>query len=181
MVLVSAGAIVFVTGLPSAGKSTFAARLQRELGERGVPACLLDGDVVRAALVPRPGYSPEERAHFYQTLANLGGMLAEQGLIAILAATANQAEYRAYARGLAPRFFEVFVDVPIEECRARDAKGLYAAYREGTIGQVPGEDAAYERPAHPSAVARGGRDESALRALVELLAPAPHPGDRERR
>src|SRR5689334_9261303 len=98
----SAGVVVFITGLPSAGKSTFAERAFAALRERGIPTCLLDGDAVRASLVPQPGYSAHERAEFYETLANLAALVAEQGLVALVAATAQRREFRDRARALAP-------------------------------------------------------------------------------
>src|SRR5262249_17912043 len=72
------GAVVWMTGLPSSGKSTLAAALQAALGRAGRPACTLDGDAVRAAIVPSPGYTPEARDAFYATLARLAALVAGQ-------------------------------------------------------------------------------------------------------
>jgi adenylylsulfate kinase len=160
------GAVVWVTGLPSSGKSTFAARLQARLREAGRPSCTLDGDEVRRALVPAPGYTPEARDAFYATLARLAALLATQGLVVLVPATAHRAAYRAEARALAPRFVEVHVAVPAEECRRRDAKGLYAA----GLPDLPGADTAYEPPEAPDVVAAGGHDEGAADQVVALLA-----------
>ena len=65
------GAVVWLTGLPAAGKSTLAARLDARLREAHVPAVVLDSDDLREVLVPRPGHEPEARDGFYQTLAGL--------------------------------------------------------------------------------------------------------------
>ena len=158
------GAVVYVTGLPSAGKSTFAARLCAR-----TRAVLLDGDEVRAAMVPTPGYDDAARGAFYATLGNLAGLLARQGHLVVVAATASSRAYRALARASAPRFVEVLVDVTVDECVARDAKGLYAAARRGEARGLPGVDAAYERPLEPDVVARGGHDDDAIAAVVALL------------
>jgi adenylylsulfate kinase len=163
------GAVVWMTGLPSSGKSTLAAALHAALARAGRPACTLDGDAVRAAIVPSPGYSPEARDGFYATLARLAALLAGQGLVAIVPATAHRAAYRADARALAPRFVEVYVATPAEECKHRDAKGLYAAEGEGAVHALPGADLAYEPPAAPDVVASGGRDGAAIDRLMELL------------
>lgn len=162
--------VVWITGLPSAGKSTLAVNLNDRLRGAGVPCCLLDGDAVRRALVPRPGYDDASRDHFYETLANLAALLAGQGLVVLVAATAHRRAYRDRARALASRFLEVWVDVPLEECRGRDAKGLYAALAEGRVSSLPGEDAAYEPPLNPDVTARGGTDSDALDELTMLLA-----------
>lgn len=165
----SAGSLVYVTGLPSSGKSTFAEALRRRLAERQIAACILDSDAVREALVPSPDYGPVGRANFYETLARMGRLLAEQGLVVIIAATASREAYRSAALHRAPRFVEVLIDTPIEECRKRDTKGLYAAYREGRVAHVPGEDEHYERPRGPSVIAKGGHDQEALNRTLTIL------------
>ena len=165
----SSGTIVYVTGLPSSGKSTFAEALRLRLREARVPACILDSDALREALVPSPDYGPTGRANVYETLARIGLLLAQQGLVVIIAATANREEYRASAFRLAPRFVEVLIDTPIEVCRERDTKGLYAAYRQGRARHVPGEDEDYERPHGPDVVAKGGHDLDALNQTLTIL------------
>jgi adenylylsulfate kinase len=163
------GAVVWITGLPSSGKSTLAERLLRRLREAGIAALALDGDEVRAALVPAPGYGAADRDAFYATLANLAALVARQGVVAIVAATANLRAYRDRARALAPRFLEVFVDVSLDECRRRDAKGLYARAGQGAARDVPGADARYEPPLAPDVVARGGEDPTALDRIATLI------------
>jgi adenylylsulfate kinase len=137
---------------------------------RGYLCAVLDGDEVRAAIVPPHEYSPQGRDAFYETLARLAVMLSDQGLVVLVAATAHRAEYRAVARGLAHRFVEVLVDVPAEECAQRDAKGLYAAAKAGKVRGVPGVDLAYEAPDSPDVVARGGRDMHAVSRLLDVIA-----------
>lgn len=166
------GVVVWLTGLPSSGKSTLAVLLGRRLSEAGRRACVLDGDEVRKALVPAPGYTPEGRDAFYATLARLAAMLAGQGLVVLVPATAHRAVYRDEARRLAPAFLEVHVDVDAEECRRRDAKGLYAATAAGHAAGLPGADLAYERPVAPDVVARGGEDEAAAGEILARLAAA---------
>lgn len=162
-------AVVWITGLPSSGKSTLAARLARRLRADGIAAVVLDGDEVRAALVPARGYGAADRDAFYATLANLAALLAAQGLVVIVAATSNLRRYRERARALAPRFVEVFVDVPPDECRRRDTKGLHARAQQGTARDVPGADAPYEPPVAPEVTACGGEDDAALDKLVDLI------------
>lgn len=138
----SRGLVVWLTGLPSAGKSTLARAVAERLRPRGVAVALLDGDEVRSALRPEPGYAPADRDAFYATLAGLAALLARQGLVAIVAATAHRREFRARARARSPAFLEIFVDTPLDECRRRDAKGLYAR----AVPSLPGATEAYERP-----------------------------------
>jgi bifunctional enzyme CysN/CysC len=167
---VSDGTVVWLTGLPGAGKSTLATRIQERLGGRSSGAVVLDGDEVRAALGLPAGRGPSERDAFYAALAALASLLARQGLTVIVAATANRAVHRERARSLAPSFVEVHVATPAAECERRDSKGLYAAARAGRATGVPGVDAPYETPSRPDVVASGGEDVTAVERAVELVA-----------
>jgi adenylylsulfate kinase len=163
------GAVVWVTGLPSSGKSTFATALHDALEGHGVPSVVLDSDSVREALVPAPGYGDVERAEFYETLARLAALVAKQNLIVIVPATANRRVFRERARELAPRFIEVWLDVSVRECRQRDSKGLYELGERGGVTHLPGADAVYEQPTAAEVVAEGGTDSIAIQRTLTLL------------
>ncbi len=147
------GAVVWFTGLPSSGKSTLAEKVRAALRHEGHMALRLDGDEVRGALVPTPGHWPAERDAFYETLARLAALLARQGAVVLVAATAHRRAHRERARQLAPRFIEVYVATPLEECERRDAKGLYALARAGKAPLLPGVGIAYEAPERAEVVA----------------------------
>jgi adenylylsulfate kinase len=164
----SGGCVVWLTGRPSSGKSTLARSTLEALRARGNATCLLDGDAVRKALVPQPGYDDDGRQAFYATLANLAALLANQGLIVLVPATAHKRIYREHARSVAPRFIEVFVDTAAEEAARRDNKGLYAGARSGEIRNVPGADLPYEPPADPDVRACGGKDPAGVEQIVAL-------------
>lgn len=164
------GTVVWLTGLPRSGKSTLAKAARAGLLAAGRPTLLLDGDAVRAALVPPPGYDEAGREAFYATLARLAALCASQGLIVLVPATAHRRAFREAARALAPRFLEVFVDTPVETCRARDRRALYAG---AASAQLPGAGVAYEPPLAPDLVAHGGDDPDALAALLARLTSAP--------
>lgn len=163
------GAVLWFTGLPSAGKSTLAERAWRRFVEAERPSILLDGDEVRAAMRPPPGYDEAARANFYETLANLAALLARQGFVVFVPATAHLRVFREKARAVAPRFFEVYVGAPPERCAERDTKGLYAAAREGKVSGLPGFDVPYEPPEAPDVIALGGHDEAALQRILDLV------------
>lgn len=171
------GAVAWLTGLPSSGKSTLGRRLAARLRAAGRPAALLDSDQLRAALGRPAGRGPAERAAFYRALARLAALLARQGLLVVVAATASRRAFRARARALAPAFLEVHLATPEATCRRRDPKGLYAGAAAGRVRGLPGAGAAYQPPLRPDVTARGGRDAAALEAaLAGLVALATRAG-----
>jgi adenylylsulfate kinase len=163
------GAVVWITGLPCSGKSTLARRLHGRLRASGRSTVLLDGDEMRGALVPSPGYDAEGRAAFYATLARLAVLVERQGLVAIVASTSNLRQHRQLARDGAERFVEVLVATPADECARRDDKGLWARAAAGLAPHLPGAGAPYESPVAPEVTASGGRDDEALAAILRRL------------
>jgi adenylylsulfate kinase len=163
------GAVVWIDGLPSAGKSTLAGHLAARLRRDGRPVLILDGDGVRQALVPAPGFDAEARTAFYGTLARLAALAAGQGIVAVVAATSNRRAHLEEARRHWPGLVEVFVDVPLEECERRDGKGLFAKARRGEAPALPGVFEPFERPAAPDVVAAGGEDLAAIEEVRHSL------------
>lgn len=169
---------IWITGLPASGKSSLAGELALRLRGRGVPVVLLESDALRRLLTPDPVYSEEERGRFYAMLAGIGELITRSGVPVIFDATAHRRAYRDRARSRIPRFIEVFMDCPLEVCRARDPKGIYARAASGARGAVPGVQVPYEPPARPEvtldcrAVLSDGA-EIVLRAL-HTLGVLPH-------
>jgi adenylylsulfate kinase len=135
------GVVAWFTGLPSSGKSTLALAVASELRLRDIRAVVLDSDDVRP-LLPHLGYDEASRNYLYGALARLAALIARQGHVVLVPATAHRRAYRDAARALAPAFLEIFVDTPLEECRRRDTKGLYGA----KVVAAPGVGTEYERP-----------------------------------
>ena len=165
----TAGTVVWVTGLPAAGKSLFAAEVKGRLDARGRAAVVLDSDALRAVLGGALGYGSGDREAFYRALAELAALLAAQGLVVLVPATAHRRAFRAAARALAPRFVEVHVTTPLATCEGRDPKGLYAAARAGRAPDLPGVGLAYEPPETPEVVASGGLDSAAMERVLTLV------------
>lgn len=167
------GFAVWLTGLPSSGKSTLAAALSKQLAARGISAAVLESDVLRRVLTPHPAYSGEERDAFYRAMAYIGKLLTEHGVPVIFDATANRRAYRDCARHEIARFLEVYVDCPLSVCIARDPKGIYKRGQEGATTTVPGLQADYEPPEHPDLVIRAdweAPEDAVRRVIAELSA-----------
>ncbi len=162
---------VWLTGLPASGKTAIARALLARLQERGIDAAVLESDVMRTQLTPRPRYDEPERELFYEALAHLGEFLVDRGVPVIFDATANRRAYRDRARARLARFVEVFVNCPPDVCAARDPKGLYRKARQGGAPSLPGTGSAYEAPLRPELVVHSEKTApaEAARAIVQLL------------
>src|SRR5689334_8946755 len=142
------GAVVWLTGLPGAGKSTLARALERRLFSNGGSPILLDGDTLRAGLNGDLGFSPQDRSENIRRLAEVATHLAKNGHIAIVAAVSPAREDRAAARRVADELFrEIHVATPAEVCESRDPKGHYAKARAGSLTGFTGIGNDYEAPA----------------------------------
>ncbi len=141
------GAVVWLTGLPGAGKSTLARALEWRLFSRGGSPILLDGDTLRAGLNGDLGFSAADRAENIRRLAEVATHLARNGHIAIVAAVSPARDDRAAARRIADSAFrEIHVATPAEVCESRDPKGHYAKARAGALQGFTGIGNDYEAP-----------------------------------
>ncbi len=144
------GVTVWMTGLPSSGKSTIAVAVEQMLIERGKHAFRLDGDNVRHGLNKNLGFSAEDRAENIRRIGEVAKLFADAGLIAITSFISPYRADRDQARQLHEAddlpFLEVFVDAPLEVAEQRDPKGLYKKARAGEIKGFTGVDDPYEAP-----------------------------------
>lgn len=144
------GAVVWLTGLPSSGKSTIGRALERMLFDTGATAVLLDGDTLRTGLNGDLGFSAADRSENVRRTAEVASFLARQGQIAIVALVSPSAADRARARDIGgDGFVEVHVHASVATCAARDPKGLYAKARAGAIDGFTGVSASYDMPERP--------------------------------
>jgi bifunctional enzyme CysN/CysC len=166
------GATVWLTGLPASGKSTIAEELERTLVASGRPAYLLDGENVRHGLSGDLGFSAADRHEHARRVASVARMLADAGLVTVVALVSPAAADREWARQLHEEaglpFLEAWVDTPLEECERRDPHGLYARARAGTLAGFTGVDAPYEEPERPD-VRLHGATESPAESVARLL------------
>jgi adenylyl-sulfate kinase len=169
------GATVWMTGLPASGKSTVAAAVEARLVGEGRPAYVLDGDNLRHGLNGDLGFSAEDRAENVRRTAEVSALLADAGVVVLVALVSPYRADRAAARAVHERlelpFVEVHVATSLEECERRDPKGLYARARAGELQHLTGVDDPYEPPDAPDVVVTG--DEPLETAAERVLAALP--------
>ncbi|HYA57093.1 MAG TPA: adenylyl-sulfate kinase [Thermoplasmata archaeon] len=165
------GFCIWLTGLPSAGKTTIGKVLVERLEALGRYTDLLDGDEIRKGLSADLGFDRVSREAHAGRVTFVAKVLARNGAIPIVALISPYRTSRARARTEIGRFVEVYVNTPIEVCEQRDVKGLYKRARAGQIREMTGVDDPYEPPEHPEIVVDAVRmkpEESAAYILSEL-------------
>lgn len=152
-------AVIWFTGLSASGKSTLAGALEQILTEQGYHTYLLDGDNVRHGLCRDLGFSDADRTENIRRVGEVANLMADAGLIVMAAFISPFRADRQVVRDIVPagQFIEVFVDAPLEVCRQRDPKGLYARAERGEIKQFTGIDSPYEAPHAPEVHIDAGR------------------------
>lgn len=142
------GAVLWFTGLSGSGKSTVAGALEQALHQLGVSTYLLDGDNVRHGLCSDLGFSDEDRKENIRRVGEVAGLMVDAGLLVLSAFISPHRAERQMVRERVGegRFYEIFVDTPLEICETRDPKGLYKKARAGELKNFTGIDSAYEAP-----------------------------------
>jgi bifunctional enzyme CysN/CysC len=164
-------AVVWLTGLSGAGKSTIANMVERQLTLAGRHCYIIDGDNVRHGVNKDLGFTAADRVENMRRVAEIAKLLADAGLIVIVSLISPFIRERAMAREIVGDmdFLEVFVDAPLAVCESRDPKRLYAKARAGAIVNFTGIDAPYEAPPQPDLVLRTA-DEPAEALAGRLIA-----------
>ena len=141
-------AVIWLTGLSGAGKSSIADIVEQKLHALGVHTYLLDGDNVRHGLNHDLGFTEADRIENNRRVAEVARLMVDAGLIVIVSFISPFRAERGLARSKVAdgEFVEVFVDTPLEVAEQRDVKGLYAKARRGQLKNFTGIDSPYEPP-----------------------------------
>jgi adenylylsulfate kinase-like enzyme len=141
------GAVIWITGLSGVGKSTIAQEVVGLLREKEYPNLLLDGDQIRAAIAdPNVGYDRVSRLINALRICRLAKLIAEQGIIVVVATMSLFQEVHEWNRGSLPNYFEVYVRVSLETLRRRNPNGLNQRRERGEAQHVVGMDLSYDEP-----------------------------------
>jgi adenylylsulfate kinase len=132
------GFCLWFTGLSGAGKSTIAEIVVEQLRARGHRVELLDGDEVREHISKGLTFSKEDRDINIRRIGFVASLLARNGVVAVTAAISPYRAVRDEVRSYMDDFVEIHVATSLEDCEARDVKGLYAKARAGDIPEFTG-------------------------------------------
>ena len=146
--------VIWLTGLPSSGKTTIARELEKRLHGTGRHTYILDGDNMRHGLNKDLGFSKEDRKENIRRIAEVSKLFVDAGLIVICAFVSPFREDREATRTLVDHseFIEVFVNCPLDVCMQRDPKALYKKAIAGQIKAFTGVNDPYEEPVAPEIV-----------------------------
>jgi adenylylsulfate kinase len=164
--------VIWMTGLPGAGKTTIAQALNTALLEQGTKVVVLDGDTLREGLCSDLGFSDLDRLENVRRIAHVARLFQQMGHVVLVATISPLAAQRELARGIiGAGFLETFISASAELCSQRDPKGMYAQARLGKIAQFTGVSSAYEVPANPDLVIETSRCrvESAVATIILRL------------
>ena len=144
------GQVIWITGLSGAGKTTLANELITSLKQRDLRPILLDGDILRKLLkVPhktKDSHTRESRIELALKYAQMCRLLSSQGFTVVIATISMFNEVYAWNRANLPRFFEIYLKVPIKELRSRDPKNIYQRHTDGDLRNVAGLDLVVDQP-----------------------------------
>jgi len=145
------GSVYWITGLSGAGKTTLGKSLFNKIQESQFPVVMLDGDDMRIILGVESSslYSREERLLLAEKYSRLTKYLSEQGVNVVVATISMFKEIYDWNRKNIDKYVEIFLDVPIEELKKRDVKGIYGGQNSDT-NQVAGISVRVDEPKDPS-------------------------------
>lgn len=161
--------VVWLTGLPSSGKTTLANALHNYLALKGIPAVTIDGDEFRKSLSSDLGFSLADRSENVRRAAQMARIVVNSGVMAICSFVSPTIAIREQAKSIigTNNFLEVHICTPLSVCMQRDSKGLYQKAKAGTLEDFTGVSSPFENPLNPSI--RIDASEQTIAQMVDLL------------
>jgi adenylylsulfate kinase len=150
--------VIWLTGLPSSGKTTVANALKPKLKQLGFNAQILDGDTMRSELSPGLGFTKQDIYSHARKVIFLCKILYNVGAVSIVSAVSPYKEVRNFIRNEIGNFIEVYVKCSLDTCIKRDCKGLYKKALNGEMNNLIGLQTPYEEPINPELIVDTERD-----------------------
>ena len=149
----SSSFVIWLTGLPSSGKTTIATALKPKLNRLGINSEILDGDIMRRELSPDLGFTKQDRYIHVRKVIYICKLLSKNGIISIVTIVSPDVEIRNFVRSQLGGLIEVYVKCSLDTCIKRDCKGLYKKALNGEMVNLIGLQDPYEEPSSPEVLA----------------------------
>jgi len=151
------GATLWMTGCSGAGKTTIATALEDRLVKHyGKHVYRLDGDNLRTGLNRDLTFSEDDRAESVRRTGEIATLFSDAGVVTLVGLISP---YRADRDAVRKRhedqgipYYEIFLDVPVDELKKRDPKGQYARVASGELKHFTCIDDPYEEPLNPEII-----------------------------
>jgi len=145
--------VFLFTGLPSSGKSTLADYLGYILSNLGFTTYILDGDFVRNGLNRDLTFSDSDIDENIRRVSHVSDILTDAGLVTLACFVSPKKRHREqFKKVLGDKFYEIYINTSIEECKKRDVRGLYKMAEEGKAPNMVDIDKYYEAPENPDLI-----------------------------
>lgn len=141
--------VIWIIGLSGAGKTTVARRVHELWANAAPNTVLVDGDEVREIM--RENIQPDShelsgRRRNAERIFRLCHWLDKQNINVVCSILSIFPDLREENRQEFSKYFEVFIDVPMDELVRRDIKDIYAPALRGERTHVVGVDIPFPRP-----------------------------------
>jgi adenylylsulfate kinase len=167
--------IVWFIGMSGSGKSTLAQAFYRRLKPETPNLVSLDGDEFREIFRNDVDHTVEGRRRNAERISHFCRVLDSQNIHVVAGVLSIFPDWQRWNRETFSRYFEVFLDVPMEELRRRDTKQLYAGAEAGTIPNVVGVDIPFPAPAEPDLTLTMADQERGVEACLDRVLQAMPP------
>jgi adenylylsulfate kinase-like enzyme len=169
----SNGKVIWITGVSGSGKSTLATEVVDNLRASSHAVILLDGDELREVLGLevdcKSSYERKDRIKLAWQYTKICRLLARQGFTVVIATISLFREIHIWNRVNLPGYFEVVLNVSIDELISRDPKGIYKGYFSGSLTNVVGLDLPVDIPESPDCVFEFDPEQTVREVAVKLI------------
>jgi len=119
-------AVIWITGLAGAGKTTLAEAVVQELRKECANVVHVDGDTMRELFGAHLGHTQEDRITNAYNICRACRWLSAQGMIVVCSTMSLYPEIWAWNRDNFEHYLQVYVKVSFEVLNLRNKKTLYS-------------------------------------------------------
>ncbi|MBI4947291.1 MAG: adenylyl-sulfate kinase [Bacteroidetes bacterium] len=138
--------LLWITGLAGSGKTTIAKKVYSKMKKKHPASVFLDGDDFRSIMQDELGFDLKDRKKNAWRIARLCSFLTSQGVNVVCSTMSLYREIHTYNRKHNKKYYEVFIDVDMQELIKRNKKGLYSLAIKGEMKNVTGIDLPFDKP-----------------------------------